>query len=89
MPRLVCDISQNHFLVYFYQQNLNSTKLPEKGIKVFAAFLHTHLQGLFKMFIANIIVFLILITVFNWMSKVSRNYFGCGFGLPANRLKLL
>ncbi|XP_020618268.1 DBH-like monooxygenase protein 1 [Orbicella faveolata] len=28
-----------------YKQNLNSTKLPEKGIKVFAALLHTHLQG--------------------------------------------
>ncbi|XP_078372321.1 DBH-like monooxygenase protein 1 homolog [Oculina patagonica] len=28
-----------------YQQNLNSTKLPGKGIKVFAAMLHTHLQG--------------------------------------------
>ncbi|KAJ7371681.1 DBH-like monooxygenase protein 1 [Desmophyllum pertusum] len=28
-----------------YQQNLDSTKLPEKGINVFAAFLHTHLQG--------------------------------------------
>jgi len=28
-----------------YQKHLESTKLPEKGIKVFAAFLHTHLQG--------------------------------------------
>ncbi|KAL9952237.1 hypothetical protein ACROYT_G039460 [Oculina patagonica] len=27
------------------QESLNSTKLPEKGINVFAAFLHTHLQG--------------------------------------------
>ena len=62
LSRLVCDISHNYCLAYFFQQNLNSTKLPEKGIKVFAALLHTHLQGLCKIFIANsIIVFLILI----------------------------
>ncbi|CAH3036710.1 unnamed protein product [Pocillopora meandrina] len=28
-----------------YQEDLQATKLPEKGIKVFAALLHTHLQG--------------------------------------------
>lgn len=28
-----------------HQQNLESTTLPEKGIKLFASFLHTHLQG--------------------------------------------
>lgn len=28
-----------------YQKTLESTTLPEKGIKVFASFLHTHLQG--------------------------------------------
>jgi len=50
-PYMIIPPKQESWLTVGYcakecnQQPFNSTKLPEKGIKVFAAFLHTHLQG--------------------------------------------
>lgn len=52
LPYLVIPPKQNTWLTVGYcpkecsEESLNSTKLPGKGINVFAAFLHTHLQGL-------------------------------------------
>ncbi|XP_078372318.1 DBH-like monooxygenase protein 1 homolog isoform X1 [Oculina patagonica] len=51
LPYMVIPPKQESWITYGFcpkecsQEMLNSTTLPGKGIKVFAAFLHTHLQG--------------------------------------------
>ncbi|KAL9987415.1 hypothetical protein ACROYT_G001716 [Oculina patagonica] len=51
LPYMVIPPKQKSWITYGFcpkecsQEMLNSTTLPGKGIKVFAAFLHTHLQG--------------------------------------------